>query len=79
MDLTHLSSSTIPDEERSVNQNGIWLYEHLEPFLRRMDRKAAFDALRESVERGHLTQEQLEALLEEWAAHEVERIRRLAL
>jgi len=62
-----------------MTANGTWLYEHLEPFLWRMDRKAAFEALRESADHGHLTDEQLEALLEEWARHEVERIRRLAL
>lgn len=51
--------------------NKDWIYDHLRPFLTRMPRQAAYDALAEMVDRGHLTLDQIQSIVDAWAADEV--------
>ena len=44
-----------------------WIYERLRPYISRMPRGGAFDALEESVELGHLEVEQVESIVRLWA------------
>lgn len=46
--------------------NPKWLYEHLRPFLKRLDDKDGWEALRECVDREFMTEEEMEAILTKW-------------
>lgn len=51
-----------------TDMHALFLFGLLHPFLQRMPREVAFEALRESVERQYMSEAELDAVVALWAA-----------